>query len=69
MAEFPALAGLLVPGGESAGGPDSFPPEIEEEANNNFQVTSAASSLLDPDKPRSTLVARKPMCTQHAQRV
>lgn len=43
MAEFPALAGLLVPGGESAGGPDSFPPEIEEEANNNFQVSPAAS--------------------------
>ena len=39
MAEFPALAGLLVPGGETAGGPDSFPPEIEEEANNNFQVS------------------------------
>jgi hypothetical protein len=41
MAEFPALAGLLVPGGETAGGPDSFPPEIEEEANNNFQVCCA----------------------------
>lgn len=40
MSAFPALAGLLVPGGEAAGGPDSFLPEIEEEANNYFQVCS-----------------------------
>lgn len=38
MSAFPALAGLLVPAGEEAGGPDSFPPEIEEDANNYFQV-------------------------------
>lgn len=40
MSAFPALAGLLVPGGEAAGGPESFPPDIEEEANNYFQVHS-----------------------------
>ena len=38
MGSFPALAGLLVPTGEAAGGPDTFPSDIEDEANNYFQV-------------------------------
>lgn len=42
MSAFPALAGLLVPAGEAAGGPDSFPPDIEEEANNYFQVRTCS---------------------------
>lgn len=66
MAEFPALAGLLVPGGESAGGPDSFPPEIEEEANNNFQVRPAASRLDDPRHSfNMCLITRTTVRMQH----
>ncbi len=46
MAAFPALAGLLVPAGEAAGGPDSFPPDIEEEANNYFQVRGSCFQVV-----------------------
>jgi hypothetical protein len=62
MAEFPALAGLLVPGGESAGGPDSFPPEIEEEANNNFQASPAGGCVHEPSHSIEVSQPRGPQC-------